>query len=425
MNTVVERVYTDEDIKNKTTLTIDKLIDGDPDSDEVTEAKLQITASPAKVNIVTPSTRKTALKVVIDGGLNLEGYLDIAMNGEDNKLEYKGVCKITSKDMAKAPIHVGSGTRLTIYCEDTHTEKNKNELICDFEVYKDAAGIGGNFGEDAGRIIIQGKGSVVANSENGAGIGGGYRKREINATVDGGDGGIITIGDSVKVKAISIRGAGIGGGHGYYINPATIIVTGGNGGIITIEEMANVEAASVYGAGIGGGYGHGINDGGLTGIGIGGNGGIITITGVGIVKAESQTADDIGGGAGNTNGGKEGDILIANPNIIVSNMSSDTRNPKLLSKRLLYYNEANYSNRTVGLIEVNNSDQEINKYMTGTDRYGEFKFYFHNETLLADRRFIFGNRYPNYSCTTNTINNIDFQQLKFPCELSRGINLYI
>lgn len=418
---MTQKTYTELDIAGEE-LTI---------RNDITEAIINFTQE-ATCNIVTLEGRTDPIKVVVSG-LSLKGSIDIAKDNKDNKLEYKGECKVTSPVATKAAIHVGQGTKLEIYCLSTHTETNKNILICDVDDGDNlilAAGIGGNGrsdatvsqanGEDAGEIIIRGNGKVSIYEGHdasffGAGIGGGGG---VSGTqiVNGGAGGIITIGEKVKVYSQTLNGAGIGGGCGNRQIPTSLTI-GGAGGTITISEEAEVYAHSGNGAAIGGGGGYKNQD----GEGAGGDGGITKIIGIGKVEASTYGVVSIGSGD-KLGGGKDGDILIANPNIIVSNSK-----PMLLTKSLVYYDGPAYSNRTIGLIEVDGANAEINKYMTGTDENGELKYYYHRETGTVDGMFKFTNNYPDYNCITDLINQVDLQKLKFPCErkLSRGINFYI
>ena len=97
------------------------------------------------------------------------------------------------------------------------------------------AGIGGGAGADQGGTITIEGGKVRANSEKGAGIGGGYD----------GDGGTINISGGL-VTAQSKDGAGIGGGGSDDIGTL-------HGGTITISGGVILAASTQKGAGIGGG----------------------------------------------------------------------------------------------------------------------------------------------------------------------------
>ena len=98
---------------------------------------------------------------------------------------------------------------------------------------EDGAGIGGNEGEDAGSIIIDGGDITALSSSDGAGIGGGW---EVGA------GEIVINGGNIYAECLDDDGAGIGSGDR------------GQGGSITING-GNVTALSMgdAGAGIGAG----------------------------------------------------------------------------------------------------------------------------------------------------------------------------
>ena len=149
------------------------------------------------------------------------------------------------------------------------------------------AGVGG--GPSGGTITVNGGKLKTTGGEYGAGIGGGY----------GGNGGIITINNGTVDSTGGYYGAGIGGGYG------------GTGGTIIINNGTVASTGDFFGAGIGGGWTGGggiitINGGDVTagnsgnyGAGIGGGsagpGGTITING-GTVTAIGSS--DEGGGAG-------------------------------------------------------------------------------------------------------------------------------
>ena len=157
-------------------------------------------------------------------------------------------------------IHVSGENSLTIYGQREGTGK----LIVTAEENYNGAGIGGDSGETAGRITINGGYIETTGGDGGAGIGGGTF----------GVGGTVTINGGV-VKAHGGRyAAGIGGGEG------------GAGGTVTINGGVIEATGGEGGAGIGGGnYGAG---------------GTITING-GTVAAAGDGGYGIGGGNGNTN----------------------------------------------------------------------------------------------------------------------------
>lgn len=162
--------------------------------------------------------------------------------------------------------------------------------------YDGGAGIGGGDGGSGGNVTVHG-GTVGAYGRSyGAGIGGGDGSSGGNVTIKGGtvtakclwtpcrgagiggganadQGGTITI-EGGKVRANSEKGAGIGGGYD------------GNGGTINISGGL-VTAQSKDGAGIGGG---GSDDIGTL------YGGTITISGGVIIAASTQKGSGIGGG---------------------------------------------------------------------------------------------------------------------------------
>ena len=92
-----------------------------------------------------------------------------------------------------------------------------------------SAGIGGDSGQTAGRLTVNG-GVVIASGASG--IGGGYQ----------GAGGTVTINGGTVIATATGSGAGIGGG------------LGGNGGTVTVNG-GTVAASGNYNAGVGGGNG--------------------------------------------------------------------------------------------------------------------------------------------------------------------------
>ena len=103
-----------------------------------------------------------------------------------------------------------------------------------------AAGIGGNGGEAAGTICIEGGKVVATGADGGAGIGGGSGGGAGSITVSGGTVEFVSWTDAYES---SDAGAGIGGGRG------------GSGGTVTISGGTVTGTAGKGAAGIGGGYG--------------------------------------------------------------------------------------------------------------------------------------------------------------------------
>ena len=103
-----------------------------------------------------------------------------------------------------------------------------------------AAGIGGNGGEAAGTICIEGGKVVATGADGGAGIGGGAGGGAGSITVSGGTVEFVSWTDAYES---SDAGAGIGGGRG------------GSGGTVTISGGTVTGTAGKGAAGIGGGYG--------------------------------------------------------------------------------------------------------------------------------------------------------------------------
>lgn len=205
-----------------------------------------------------------------------------------------------------------------------------------------SAGIGGGYNGKIDSITIEG-GTVEANGDSGAGIGGGMMQNAPSAT----DGGTINIsGGNITASSLS---NGIGGGL-HYISaglPTTINITGGiidaagyyaginsNEGEINISDGQITARSTSYGAGIGGAYGGRIYGGTINisggtivaqggsegGAGIGGGyyggavdapGSIINISGGDITASGGPYSAGIGGGYGTT----AGEITITGGNI--------------------------------------------------------------------------------------------------------------
>jgi flagellin len=197
------------------------------------------------------------------------------IGGADVTLVLKGSNTVTSGTNS-AGVRAASGSSLTIYGDGQLTAQGTSTSS-----YTGGAGIGGDYGESAGTITING-GTINAygGGGDGAGIGGGGGPSLGN----GGNGGVITInGGTVTARGgtSSIGGAGIGAGH--Y----------GNGGIITINGGTVNATGGGHGSGLGGAHGTA--------------GTIIINGGGGIIQGKSGTANSaIGGGFGN----KTADITL-------------------------------------------------------------------------------------------------------------------
>ena len=232
-------------------------------------------------------------------------------------------------------------------CPDTG---NEDRTPGDLEIHggdiyakggKWAAGIGGGYEQNGGRItILGGKIEAHGSDDLGAGIGSGYY----------GKGGTILIFDGTIEARGGANAAGIGGGQ--YSNGGTIIIHGGdvrayggddaagigggwdgNGGSVTINGGNVYAKGNGNGAGIGSGSespahggvhggsltvtgGHVEAYGGTDAAGIGGgedaDGGTITISG-GYVYAEGK---DYGSGIGGGQGGDGGNVTITGGTVI-------------------------------------------------------------------------------------------------------------
>lgn len=161
---------------------------------------------------------------VVDGNVEISGLIEVV--GSAN-LILKDGCKLT----ASKGINVATGSALTIYGQGGINGENAvpGELICLGEY--DQAGIGGEYGEFTGDIIINGGKIKSTGGDYGAGIGGGCEGLGTSIIINGG-----------IVEANGGKDApGIGGATGYGIASITI-----NGGIVTANGGENAP-------GIGGG----------------------------------------------------------------------------------------------------------------------------------------------------------------------------
>ncbi|MBP1550735.1 MAG: hypothetical protein J6C04_00455, partial [Oscillospiraceae bacterium] len=174
-------------------------------------------------------------------------------SGNKVTLSLSGDNNLISNDSSYAGLRVPEGAELNIYGPDKLIAENKDN--------SNAAGIGGNGWESAGKIVIN-SGEIAAVAKNGAAIGGGnyanateilIKGGTVNANSTGGGAGIgggyggsagnITIsGGTVNANSTN-DGAAIGSGSNYEGDDGNIIITSGT-----------VTAVSEDGAGIGGGF---------------------------------------------------------------------------------------------------------------------------------------------------------------------------
>ena len=132
-------------------------------------------------------------------------------------------------------IEVSENNSLTIWRQASATgalmagTTNGSDATCD----SGNAAIGGNGGESAGAIAVNGGTVTAAGGENAAGIGGG----------NGGGGGSVTINGGTVTANGGSRGAAIGGGNG------------GSGGIVNIKGGMVTAGAGADAQAIGHGYG--------------------------------------------------------------------------------------------------------------------------------------------------------------------------
>ena len=209
----------------------------------------------------------------------------ITVSGNNVNLILGDFCDVT----INGGIRVAPGNSLTLYEQSTGTNMGKLTAAAD----SNHAGIGGDGGESAGTIIINGGRITAAGVSQGAGIGGGV------TFLAPGSGGNITVNGGNITATGHGHGAGIGGG-GSNSNG----LAGASGGIITITGgTVNATGGVNGGAGIGGG-GTGQAD-------FGGAGGNITITGGDItaVGASSSAVAAIGRGR-NATAASDGTISI-------------------------------------------------------------------------------------------------------------------
>ena len=207
----------------------------------------------------------------------------------DSRVTVSGDVKLILADgcnfTVSGGIGVNSGNSLTIYAQSTGSNmgKLKAQVTTVGSDTTAPAGIGGDSGNSAGSITINGGNITATTNSNGAGIGGGKN----------GSGGNITINGGMVTATGGLASAGIGGG------------SNGSGGTITINGGNITATGGTWAAGIGGGYkGSGgtieINGGKVTAEGIGGgykgSGGTITISGGTVTAKGGSSGAGIGGG---------------------------------------------------------------------------------------------------------------------------------
>ena len=184
-------------------------------------------------------------------------------------------------------IHVPEGSSLTIYGSGTlRCTLRQNQYISDRTIGQ--AAIGGNAGENAGKITIVGCSIVAEGGQFAAGIGGG---RASDRGVGGNCGTVTILGGNVTATGTQ-GAAGIGGGRNgaggtIVIKGGTVNATGGS-----YEYNYGYGSYSDHGAGIGGGSGKGVTS--------------ITIDG-GTVNA---TGGNYGAGIGSGSNASSGTIVI-------------------------------------------------------------------------------------------------------------------
>lgn len=195
-----------------------------------------------------------------------------------------------------AGITVSTGNSLTIYGQSTGANMGTLKAVSGLSS-TNGAGIGGNFMESAGTIIING-GNITADGSDGggAGIGGGG---------NGGDGGTVTINGGVVTAYNNAGGAGIGGGQS----------NGGDGGTVTISGgTVTATGGSLGGAGIGGGW---YSAGGTVTI----NGGTVKATG-GTVNAEAIGKGEGGASSGTLKNSSGADVYLTT--VTLDGVSAET-----------------------------------------------------------------------------------------------------
>ena len=236
-------------------------------------------------------------------------------------------------------IHLPEGTEMVIQGEGT------GKLIADASANECAwkAGIGGDEGENAGKLTVESGTIEVKGGSSAAGIGGGKKNQGA-----GGNGGTVIIKGGSVTSTGGKDGAGIGGGSEGSNGEVTISggeVTAkggvsaagigggykGNGGKTTISGGTVNSTGGNDGAGIGGGYsGNGVeilisggtvtSTGGTGAAGIGGGysgaGGTITIESGTVTATGKAKSSDYGAGiGGGGNDGASGTITIGKKDV--------------------------------------------------------------------------------------------------------------
>lgn len=270
--TYIDRVW------NSTTKQLDESVKTAPaDIVEVTSATTAMSSgwylAKGTVNIAEPITVSGTVHLILTDGASLTS-VQCTVN-EGNAIYI--YAQSSGENMGSWKLDSNKGGDAGLGGE---TGKNAGKIVINGgavsaagHIFSFGAGIGGGSGGSGGEIIING-GSVYGRSNNeAAGIGGG----------NGGSGGEITInGGFVTAEVISDEGAGIGSGENGYAGNITI-----NGGTI--------QARSLNGDGIGRGqYG---------------TSGIVTING-GNISAASLHGSRIGGTVKNSAGDNVGRVII-------------------------------------------------------------------------------------------------------------------
>ena len=228
--------------------------DGNTTSNTIT-IKSNVTANVTLSN-VSISSSNTPIDIETGATLNL------TLLGENT---------LTSNTKKNAAFHVPSGAKLVITDESTGSLNATGG--------GNAAGIGGNDGENSGDVEIHG-GTITAKTPHdnyyisGAGIGGGY----------GGSNGSVTITGGYVNASSANGGAGIGAGYGWGYNGGTVTITGGT------VIVSGKGLSKYHGAGIGGGHNNG-------------NGGTVVITGGNVQAIAGDGAEAIGKGNGSGSSG--------------------------------------------------------------------------------------------------------------------------
>ena len=226
------------------------------DSDQVVSEKLidqsydkcyRITSSGNNVenyhlSVDTPASEDLKLVLKSLTITPAEAIAPIQINGASQVITYlegKNKISINKSENSSSPagISVAKGAKLTIDSEPG--QQGSIEVLNETTATRNGAAIGGNGGEDAGTIHIQG-GTVIAKMTNsrsmGAAIGASVGKSVTEIRISGG----------TVTAETTWNGAGIGTGS----------ASGNNRTGKIVIEGGTVNASSWSGAGIGSGYGH-------------------------------------------------------------------------------------------------------------------------------------------------------------------------